>query len=124
MRPPRHNERGVAIVEFAIVLPLLLMLVLGTIEFGRAYNTQLSVTHAAREGVREYSVTKDAAKGVAAARAAATSLVSASKGVTTGACIPGQQATLTVTYPFTFSLPFLPASPIVISSKGVMRCGG
>jgi hypothetical protein len=45
-------------------------------------------------------------------------------GVNTGAGVPRQQTTLTVTYPFTFSLPFLPASPIVISSKGVMRCGG
>ncbi len=43
-------------VEFAIILPLLLMLLMGIIEFGRAYNTQISIQAAAREGARELAL--------------------------------------------------------------------
>ena len=47
-----RNERGQALVEFALVLPILLILVLGIIEFGRAWNLHQTITHAAREGAR------------------------------------------------------------------------
>ncbi|MBT8216030.1 MAG: pilus assembly protein, partial [Acidimicrobiia bacterium] len=40
------RESGAAMVEFALILPLLLLLVFGTIEFGRAYNAQNTLTHA------------------------------------------------------------------------------
>jgi Flp pilus assembly protein TadG len=46
------RERGAVAVEMAVVLPLLLMLLLGIVEFGRAYNVQISLTQAAREGAR------------------------------------------------------------------------
>ena len=55
----RDSERGAAAVEFAILLPLLLMLVLGTIEFGRAYNAQITLTNAARDGVRVMAIGND-----------------------------------------------------------------
>ena len=48
----RHGERGAAAVEFAFVLPVLLLLVLGLIEFSLLFNAQISVTNAAREGAR------------------------------------------------------------------------
>jgi hypothetical protein len=47
-----HGEAGANAVEFALVLPLLLMLVFGVIYFGFAFNTQLTLTQAAREGAR------------------------------------------------------------------------
>lgn len=47
-----NNERGVAMVEFAIILPLLVLLVFGTIEMGLlCYNKQV-LTNATREGAR------------------------------------------------------------------------
>lgn len=49
---PRHRERGSAMVETAIVLPLLLMLMVGIFEVGRAYETWQVLTNAAREGAR------------------------------------------------------------------------
>jgi Flp pilus assembly protein TadG len=52
----KRSERGAAAVEFALVLPFLLLLVFGIIEFGFIFNRYISVTHAAREGVRELSV--------------------------------------------------------------------
>jgi Flp pilus assembly protein TadG len=39
-------------VEFAILLPVLLLLVFGIIDFGRALNAQIALTQAAREGAR------------------------------------------------------------------------
>ncbi|MCL1594196.1 MAG: pilus assembly protein [Actinomycetia bacterium] len=111
-------------VEFAILLPLLLVLVFGIIEFGRAYNASISLTHAAREGVREYAVTQDAAAGTAAARNAATSLDSGAMAITVSSCTFGDPTTMAITYPFTFNLPFVPGGTINLSAEGVMRCGG
>jgi Flp pilus assembly protein TadG len=48
----RHRERGNALVETAIALPLLLLMMVGIFEVGRAYETWQVVTNAAREGAR------------------------------------------------------------------------
>ena len=47
-----NRRRGQALVEFAMVLPLLLLLLMGLIEFGRAWNLHQVVTDASREGAR------------------------------------------------------------------------
>ncbi len=46
------KEEGAAAVEFALLLPLLTLLIVGTMMFGLVFNAYLEVTHAAREGVR------------------------------------------------------------------------
>jgi Flp pilus assembly protein TadG len=54
-RGPRRvaaEERGAEIVEFAVVLTALLMLLIGIVWIGRAYNTYQTITRAAREGAR------------------------------------------------------------------------
>lgn len=45
-------DRASAAVEMALVLPVLLFLLMGMIDFGRAYNAQIQLSAAAREGVR------------------------------------------------------------------------
>ena len=52
----RLRDRGAAAVEFALVLPLLLTLLFGIIEFGWAYAQMLDVRHGAREGARLVAV--------------------------------------------------------------------
>ena len=47
-----RDEAGQALLEFAMVLPLLLLLVLGLLEFARAWNVQQVLTDAAREAAR------------------------------------------------------------------------
>jgi Flp pilus assembly protein TadG len=47
-----HFDRGAAAVEMALVLPVLLFILMGLIDFGRAYNAQIQLSAAAREGVR------------------------------------------------------------------------
>jgi Flp pilus assembly protein TadG len=46
------DNAGQAIVELALILPILLMLLIGIFEFGRAWNTKQVITDAAREGAR------------------------------------------------------------------------
>lgn len=53
----RGNQRGNAVVEFALVLPILLLVVFGITEFGRAWLTLNLMNTAAREGARLAAVT-------------------------------------------------------------------
>ncbi len=50
MREPTRRRRGTAAVEFAVVLPLLLALVLGCVDFGRFAHSYIALTNAARAG--------------------------------------------------------------------------
>lgn len=54
---PRRKDAGQALVEMAIALPVLLLLVCGIIEFGRAMYIKNTLTSAARAGVRVAVVT-------------------------------------------------------------------
>lgn len=64
------GERGTAIVETALTLPLLLLVSVGIFEFGRAYQTWQVLTNAAREGAR-VAVLPNVAAGAPQARAIA-----------------------------------------------------
>lgn len=52
----RKSEKGQALVELALVVPILLMLIFGITEFGRVFGTQLILLNSAREGVRYAAV--------------------------------------------------------------------
>src|SRR3990172_9556085 len=47
-----RSERGAAIIETALTLPIVLLVCVGIFEFGRAYQTWQVMTNAAREGAR------------------------------------------------------------------------
>ncbi|MEJ2006955.1 MAG: pilus assembly protein [Acidobacteriota bacterium] len=51
------EESGAELLEAAVVLPVLLMLLLGIVAFGRAWNVYQTITRAAREGAREAVLT-------------------------------------------------------------------
>lgn len=53
------NVKGQSIVEFALVAPILLLLVFGIIEFGRVYYNKALINHAARNTLRIASVGTD-----------------------------------------------------------------
>lgn len=63
-------NRGSAAVEFALVVPLLLLVLLGLVEVAVAARTQLVVLNAAREGARQAATSPDPAAAVRAARRA------------------------------------------------------
>jgi len=46
------NQKGQAMVEFAIVLPILLLLVMGIFQFGMMLNSYITISNASREGAR------------------------------------------------------------------------
>ncbi len=48
----KFNRKGQALVEFALVLPLVLLLVVGMLEFARAWNLHQTMTDGVREGAR------------------------------------------------------------------------
>jgi Flp pilus assembly protein TadG len=60
----RRGERGQALAEFALILPLVLLFIAAILEFGRAWNIKQAVTDAAREGAR-YTVVMDATMSMA-----------------------------------------------------------
>ncbi|TRW42942.1 TadE/TadG family type IV pilus assembly protein [Georgenia yuyongxinii] len=126
----RHRERGAAVVEFALVLPLLLLLVLGIVEFGRAYHLQTQLSGAAREAVREMALhnNADSARATARAYAVGLDLTNAQISVTPTTCLsspsaPTATATVTVTYPMDF-LTGLVGADFTLTGKGTMRCHG
>ncbi|CAH0193928.1 hypothetical protein SRABI83_01736 [Arthrobacter sp. Bi83] len=127
----KSSERGAAAVEFAILLPLLVMLLMGIIEFGRAYNAQISLTSAARESVRVMAISNNPTSAKAAAVNAAGSLHPALRttdvGITTTAaspalCAVGANATVTINYSLSTMTGI--AGPFSLTAKGVMQCGG
>ena len=84
----RDRERGATAVEFALLLPVLLLLLFGIVDFGRALNAQITLTQAAREGARlaalnqpnVVSRTQAAAVGLSAVGVSVTSSCPARRG--------------------------------------------
>ena len=59
VRSIRATETGQSLVEFAMVLPLFLVLLFGLVDFGRAFYSWMVITNGAREGARAGAVQKD-----------------------------------------------------------------
>ena len=51
-RKPKNGERGASAIEFAVILPLLLVVLFGIIEFGFVLYNKAVLTNACREGAR------------------------------------------------------------------------
>lgn len=121
-----RDQRGAAVVEFALILPVLVMLVFGIIQFGRAYNTTISLTAAAREGARLLSLDGTVAEVETRVRDSAPSLNPDLITISpiTSPCTPGSLAEVRATYPLAWDIPLLGGGTWNLSGHGVMRCGG
>ena len=125
-----RNERGATAVEFAFIVPLLLVLVIGIIEFGHAFQVQGTLSAAAREGVRAMALRNDPADARAVVRTAASSLhpaiTDAQIVITPATCPQGTGSTL-VRLRIDYDMPFLTGffgASVDLTGTGVMRCGG
>lgn len=115
-----RSESGQALVEFALVAPLVLLLLLGVVQFGIAFNESITVADAARAGSRA-AVVAGAANATAAAKSAVVSAagnldpstLSAGTSVTVG----GTDVTVRVTYPYSIDLLGLVVKSGVLSSS-------
>ncbi|MBT2532082.1 pilus assembly protein [Arthrobacter sp. ISL-48] len=127
----RASERGAVAVEFAIVAPVLVMLLLGIMEFGRAYNAQASLSAAAREAVRVMAITGKTADATNIAKSAASSLSPGLQGTDMHFGTPcpttippgtSPQTTLTITYNLSTITGI--AGPFTLTGAGAMLCVG
>jgi Flp pilus assembly protein TadG len=108
-----RGERGTALLETALTLPLLLLVAVGIFEFGRAYQTWQVLTNAAREGAR-IAVLPNYVAGSAEARVTAYMQAGQLSNAATATVIVNPAATIsigtgtataslvTVNYPFQF----------------------
>ncbi len=122
-------------VEFAIVAPILLVLVFGIIQFGIAFNHSLTLTDAVRAGARQGAVSRTLPGGPASALAATEARVrSAAQGSLSDAGDPsalvvtvtstfqqGSDVTVKATYPYTISLLGLPVKQGRFTSETTER---
>jgi Flp pilus assembly pilin Flp len=111
------DEDGAAAVEFALLLPLLVLLLFGLIQFGLAFNTRIQATNAAREGARMAVVGiddwTDVGGGVAfwdAVRQDA-GLGDLDNCVLNTTDVVGGTLTVTFDYPLDLVIPFMPNPP-------------
>lgn len=130
-----RDEPGAAAVEFALILPLLIVLLFGIFEFGRLFNEQITVSNAAREAARVMAIADDAGKARAAA--VASSEPSLDPDLTDGQIVfsvdscrdnPGKPVVATIKYESDVLFPgfwdFVTGSSLTLTGSGQMVCGG
>jgi Flp pilus assembly protein TadG len=103
----RRSDEGQAVVEFALIVPVLMLLIVGVFEFGRAWSAHQAVTDAAREGARvaviaDPAVTEDSVRKVVRNALTAVSLdADLAEIELTGVNAPtGEPARVAVRYPY------------------------
>ncbi len=127
-------DRGAAAVETAILMPLLLLLVFGILEFGLLLNTQIAVTEAAREGARAATVDShpSAAQNRVDQLDSAYTVVAGESDFCGARPAPGDDAVVVVRYRYQFVTPLggiiavlggtAWRSSIDVEATGVMPC--
>lgn len=105
------KEQGQTMAEFALVLPILLVLLLGIFQFGVAFNNYVTLTDAVRAGARKAAVSRNESDPAGVCRAqvlAAADNLDTAKLEPTIKCdsswAPGSDVTVHADYPFNVSL--------------------
>jgi Flp pilus assembly protein TadG len=115
-----EGDDGQSVVEFAFVMPFLVLLLLAIFQFGLAFHNYLAITDAARVGARKAAVSRTAANTCQAAKDAIQATVSTSQWnaiQTRITCTPttpgdvGTSYTVSISYPVTIGLPGIPGFP-------------
>lgn len=102
-------QNGQTMTEFALVLPLLALLLFGVIQFGIAFNNYITLTDAVRAGARKGAVARHLADPEGnvdtAVRAAATDLKSSDLRVDVESTWqPGEDVRVSASYPYSINL--------------------
>jgi Flp pilus assembly protein TadG len=104
-----HDEQGQTMVEFTLVLPIVLLILFGVIQFGTAFNNYVSLTDAVRAGARTAAVSRltsdPVGTTVAKVNAASGDLNVSQENVTvTSDWVHGDDVVVKATYPYSISL--------------------
>lgn len=106
-----RDQKGQSMTEFALVLPILALLLFGVIQFGLVFNNYLTLTDAVRAGARKAAVARHlsdpAGEAQTAVRNAATDLQQSSLNVNVSVSpswTAGAEATVSADYPYQISL--------------------
>lgn len=131
MRSQLRNERGATAVEFAFIVPLLIVLVLGIAEFGHAFQVQGTLSAAAREGVRMMALQNDPVAARTAVRTAASALApgvtDAQIAISPASCPSTNGGSIAVRLTISYPMPYLTGffgTGLDLTGTGVMRCNG
>ena len=121
------RERGAAMVEFAIVVPILLALVLGLVEFGFRYQRAAFLNNAAYIAARDFSIHGNYSQARAAATAANNGVVPPGFPGSLPGCptVPVPGVTTNVSIIFNSTAPSktkMFGSTFVVRVKGAARC--
>lgn len=115
------SERGSAVVEFALVIPLVLALLLGLVEVALVARTQLEVVNSAREGAREAAASPDPADAARAARSALGSHGASARVSVRRPDVVGERAEVSVVLPYRVAAPLLGGVAVEITARASMR---
>lgn len=122
------NEKGASAVEFALILPILIILIFGVFEFAIAFNNYITITHAAREGVRKAAVDlfnpdlKDYIKEMAFPLALTDDdIVIGFEGDEADPPPIGDPVSVEITYNFGISIPLVGSWEVPLKNKAIMR---
>lgn len=129
------REHGATAVEFALILPILIMLVFGIISFGFMYANWTALESGAREGARYMAIhsRSDASAATEAsvrAKAAARLPCGSDGSGCTAAPDPSRctagvtNITYRMTTPVNLTIPLVTSQTINLTTEAVMRCGG
>lgn len=125
MHRAAKREEGASAVEFALVVPVLLALLMGIIEFGFLFNQQVSATQVAREAARAVAVHTGATplnlNSLLPQFAPALDPANVSFVPGTPVCTAGSRVTIDVQVT---NSSLLGIGPDTITGKASMRCGG
>ncbi|MCL5291695.1 MAG: pilus assembly protein [Actinobacteria bacterium] len=117
-----RDEQGASSVEFAIIVPVLILILFGIFEFGLAYRDYLAITHAAREGARLAAVGEFREADVRE-RAYPVSPSSISIAYLSPDGLPrhGYPVQVEVTYDRPLNIPLFTATTVHLTSRARMR---
>ena len=127
-RTLRKDSKGQALVEMALILPILILLVFGITEFGRVFSTHLIVNHSAREGARQATVGASDAVIKAKVKDSALILDNSLLAITItpneATRKKGESVKVKVTYPVNIYAPIISnfiGNPYIASGEVIMR---
>ena len=122
-----REQKGQTMVEFALIMPVLFLVLFGIIQFGTLYNDYITLTDAARVGARKAAVSRQTGDPVGLATTATKNaasdldLTKLTVSVTANAWAAGADVTVEATYPYEVNIMGMVVSSGTLKSSTTER---